>query len=193
MFNFKFKKKHKVKIYFLVILAVRLFIRLIIRYLLQNISIILLDIYYRPFQRQGALQVARLERLSSSKTPERRSEKIFEEACKNWLLLLVWAMERCRLCLRTIWTYLLTRLPRIRYYLKPQRPRECKEQSFFWRIWGMARNLRSCGQIRSYSLSRQFTIVRMTGYMQWIRVTSPWMTGWCFGDRNLLLLWSGPG
>ena len=25
------------------------------------------------------------------------------------------------------------------------------------------------------------------------RVTSPWMTGWCYGDRNLLLLWSRSG
>ena len=59
-------------------------------------------------------------------------------------------------------------------------------------MWGMARNLRFCGQMRSCSLSRQFTIPKMTGFVQRIRVTSPWMTGWCFGDINLLLLWSGP-
>ena len=127
------------------------------------------------------------------RTPERRSGKILEEACENWLLFLVWAMERCRLCLRMIWTCSPTRLTRLSYCPKPQRPRDCKEQSFFWRIWGMARNLRSCGQIRSYSLSRQFTIFKMTRFMQWIRVTSPSMTGWCFGDTNLLLLWSGRG
>ena len=113
------------------------------------------------------------------KTPERRSEEILEEACENWLLLLVCAMKWYRLCLSTIWTCPPTRLPRISYCLKPQRPRNCKEQSYFWRIWGMARNLRSCGQMRSHSLSRQFTIPKMTGFMQWIRVTSPWMTGWC--------------
>ena len=145
----------------------------------------------RPSHRWGALQVARLERLISSKTSEKRSEEILEESCKNWVLLLVWAMERRGLCLRMIWTCLLTRLPRLSYCLKPQRPRDCKEQSFFWRIWEMARNLRSCEQMRSYSLSSQFTsphnnrmtgfmqwirAFAMTGFMQWIRVTSPWMT-----------------
>ena len=120
-------------------------------------------------------------------------KKSSKKRAKIGLLFLVWATERCRLYLRIIWTCPPTRLPGLSYCLKPQRPRYCKEQSFFWRIWGMVRNLRSYGQMRRYSLSRQFTILKMTGFMQWIRVTSPWMTGWSFGDRNLLLLWSGPG
>ena len=65
----------------------------------------------RPSQRWGALQVARLECLSSSKTPKRRSQEILEESRENWLLLFVWAMKRCRLCLRMIWTCPSTRLP----------------------------------------------------------------------------------
>ena len=36
------------------------------------------------------------------KNTREKIKKIFEEACKNWLLLLLRAMERCRLCLRMI-------------------------------------------------------------------------------------------
>ena len=63
----------------------------------------------------------------------------------------------------------------------------------FWGIWLRARNLRSWGQMWNYSLSRLCTTLKMTGFMPWIWVTFPWMTGWYFGDRSLLLLWSGPG
>ena len=73
-----------------------------------------------------------------AKSPERRWEEISDETCKKWLLLLVWPIERCRLCLRMIWTCPPTRLPRLNYCLKPQRLRDSKEQSLFWRIWGMA-------------------------------------------------------
>ena len=38
----------------------------------------------------------------------------------------------------------------------------------------MTRILRSCGPMRSYSLSKQSKINRMTGFMQWIRATPHW-------------------
>ena len=141
----------------------------------------------------GAPQVARLERINSSKTPERRSEETLEEAnkklasasgvsygtmqtvLKNDVNLSPYKITKAQLLLQATKT---KRLQRAKLLL--QNLRDGTQLSLLWTD-------------EKLFTVQQFTILKMTGFMQWLRVPSPWMTEWCFGDRNLLLVWSGPG